>query len=73
MPNTEVKLQHAESSWGIAPCKGRTLPRESCFIRQALLLGQLNVNQTAVDDAFICRRLIGELSELAEGAPLEMV
>ena len=27
MPNTEVKLQHAESSWGIAPCEDRTLPR----------------------------------------------
>ena len=26
MPNTEVKLQHAESSWGIAPCEDRTLP-----------------------------------------------
>ena len=28
MPNTEVKLQHAESSWGIAPCEDRTLPRK---------------------------------------------
>ena len=28
MPNTEVKLQHAESSWGIAPCEDRTLPRD---------------------------------------------
>jgi hypothetical protein len=27
MSNTEVKLQHADSSWGIAPCKDRTLPR----------------------------------------------
>ena len=26
MPNTEVKLQHAESSWGIAPCEDRALP-----------------------------------------------
>ena len=25
--NTEVKLQHAKSSWGIAPCEDRTLPR----------------------------------------------
>ena len=23
--NTEVKLRNAESSWGIAPCEGRTL------------------------------------------------
>ncbi len=28
MPNTEVKLQHADSSWGIAPCEDRTLLRE---------------------------------------------
>ena len=28
MPNTEVKLQHAKSSWGIAPCEDRTLPRD---------------------------------------------
>ena len=28
MPNTEVKLQHAESSWGIAPCEDRASPRE---------------------------------------------
>ena len=27
MPNTEVKLCHADSSWGIAPCEGRSLPR----------------------------------------------
>ena len=26
MPNTEVKLQHAESSWGIAPCEDRASP-----------------------------------------------
>ena len=26
IPNTEVKLHSAESSWGIAPCEGRTLP-----------------------------------------------
>ena len=28
MPNTEVKLQRAESSWGIAPCEDRASPRE---------------------------------------------
>ena len=27
MPNTEVKLQRAESSWGIAPCEDRASPR----------------------------------------------
>ena len=26
MPNTEVKLQRAESSWGIAPCEDRASP-----------------------------------------------
>ena len=26
MSNTEVKLLNAKSSWGIAPCEGRTLP-----------------------------------------------
>ena len=26
MPNTEVKLLNADSSWGIAPCEGRKLP-----------------------------------------------
>ena len=28
MPNTEVKLQRAESSWGIAPCEDRASPRK---------------------------------------------
>ena len=28
MSNTEVKLLSAESSWGIDPCEGRTLPCE---------------------------------------------
>ena len=26
MPNTEVKLFSADGSWGISPCKSRTLP-----------------------------------------------
>lgn len=26
IPNTVVKLQRAESSWGTAPCEGRTSP-----------------------------------------------
>ena len=29
--NTEVKLLSADSSWGIAPCEGRTLPRFIIF------------------------------------------
>ena len=43
MPNTEVKLQHAESSWGIAPCEGRTLPHDYSGIAQ--LVEHLTVNQ----------------------------
>ena len=58
MPNTEVKLQHAESSWGIAPCEDRTLPRKHRLWHLVLLCQGLD---------------IGELSELAEGAALEML
>ena len=36
IPNTEVKLHSAESSWGIAPCEGRTLPCK--LLRQPLWL-----------------------------------
>ncbi len=43
MPNTEVKLQHADSSWGIAPCEDRTLPRDYSGIAQ--LVEHLTVNQ----------------------------
>jgi hypothetical protein len=43
MPNTEVKLLHAKSSWGIAPCEGRTLPRNYSGIAQ--LVEHLTVNQ----------------------------
>ncbi len=43
MPNTAVKLLHAESSWGIAPCQGRTLPRDYSGIAQ--LVEHLTVNQ----------------------------
>ena len=43
MSNTEVKLLNAESSWGIAPCEGRTLPCEYSGIAQ--LVEPLTVNQ----------------------------
>ncbi len=43
MPNTEVKLQHADSSWGIAPCEDRTLLRDYSGIAQ--LVEHLTVNQ----------------------------
>ena len=49
IPNTEVKLHSAESSWGIAPCEGRTLPCK--LLRQplwlAFFLGSLS---NGVDD-----------------------
>ena len=34
IPNTEVKLHSAESSWGIAPCEGRTLLYEKQEVRK---------------------------------------
>ena len=43
MSNTEVKLLNAESSWGIAPCEGRTLPCDYSGIAQ--LVEHLTVNQ----------------------------
>ena len=58
MPNTEVKLQHAKSSWGIAPCEDRTLPRD--------LIELWHLVRCQGSD-------FGELSELAEGAALEML
>ena len=49
MPNTEVKLQRAESSWGIAPCEDRALP---CTSKRTLAPG------------IVCQGSdIGELSE----------
>ena len=49
MPNTEVKLQRAESSWGIAPCEDRTLPRGYSGIAQ--LVEHLTVNQVVVSSS----------------------
>ena len=34
MSNTEVKLLNAKSSWGIAPCEGRTLLYEKQEVRK---------------------------------------
>ena len=49
MPNTEVKLQRAKSSWGIAPCEDRALP---CTSKRTLAPG------------IVCQGSdIGELSE----------
>ena len=44
MPNTEVKLLSADSSWGIAPCEDRTLPCNYSGIAQ--LVERLTVNQS---------------------------
>ena len=43
MSNTEVKLLNAKSSWGIAPCEGRTSPCDYSGIAQ--LVEHLTVNQ----------------------------
>ena len=61
MPNTEVKLQHAKSSWGIAPCKDRTLPRDYSGIAQ--LVEHLTVNQVVDGSSPPAGALDGELSE----------
>ena len=73
MPNTEVKLLHAKSSWGIAPCEGRTMPRDYSGIAQ--LVEHLTVNQVVDGSSPPAGVIIfnGELSELAEGASLEMM
>ena len=49
MSNTEVKLLSAESSWGIAPCEGRTLPCDYSDIAQ--LVERLTVNQDVVSSS----------------------
>ena len=60
MPNTEVKLQHAESSWGIAPCEDRTLPRGYSGIAQ--LVEHLTVNQVVVSSSLTAGVIIKESS-----------
>ena len=60
MPNTEVKLQHAKSSWGIAPCEDRTLPRDYSGIAQ--LVEHLTVNQVVVSSSLTAGVIIKESS-----------
>ena len=74
MPNTEVKLQHADSSWGIAPCEDRTLPRDYSGIAQ--LVEHLTVNQVVVSSSLtagVIEILIGisfaNLAQLVEHLP----
>ena len=64
IPNTEVKLHSAESSWGIAPCEGRTLPCGGL----AQLVEHLTVNQ-AVDGSSPPAGVLGwRVVREAEGA-----
>ncbi len=74
MSNTEVKLLSAESSWGIAPCEGRTLPCDYSDIAQ--LVERLTVNQD-VDGSSPPVGVIyskpWRVVRVAEGAALEML
>lgn len=57
MPNTEVKLQHAKSSWGIAPCEDRTLPR--CYGGLAQLGERLPYKQRVTGSSPVSSILLG--------------
>ena len=50
MPNTEVKLLHAESSWWETACEGRKLPR-FFYSGLAQLVEHLTVNQVVVSSS----------------------
>ena len=52
IPNTEVKLQHAESSWGIAPCEDRTLPRQLTVLSCTVFF--ITVYETFVPIRHLC-------------------
>lgn len=74
MSNTEVKLLNAKSSWGIAPCEGRTLPCDYSGIAQ--LVEHLTVNQVVVSSSLtagVIEILIGisfaNLAQLVEHLP----
>ena len=74
MSNTEVKLLSAESSWGIAPCEGRTLPCEYSDIAQ--LVERLTVNQDVDGSSPPVGVIYGSpwrVVRVAEGAALEML
>ena len=74
MSNTEVKLLSAESSWGIAPCEGRTLPYDYSDIAQ--LVERLTVNQDVDGSSPPVGVIYGKpwrVVRVAEGAALEML
>ncbi len=74
MSNTEVKLLSAESSWGIAPCEGRTLPCDYSDIAQ--LVERLTVNQDVGGSSPPVGVIYGKpwrVVRVAEGAALEML
>ena len=62
MPNTEVKLLHAESSWWETACEGRKLPR-FFYSGLAQLVEHLTVNQVVVSSSLTTGVFYGELSE----------
>ncbi len=74
MSNTEVKLLSVESSWGIAPCEGRTLPCDYSDIAQ--LVERLTVNQDVDGSSPPVGVIYGKpwrVVRVAEGAALEML
>ncbi len=70
IPNTEVKLSSADGSWDLVPVRvGR---RQAILFRSSSAVELSAVNRSVVGSIPTCGA-IGELSELAEGARLEIV
>ncbi len=71
IPNTEVKLSSADGSWGLAPVRvGR---RQAILFRSSSVVELSAVNRSVVGSSPTCGAIYGELSEMAEGARLEIV
>lgn len=70
MPNTEVKLLHAESSWWETACEGRKLPR-FFYSGLAQLVEHLTVNQVVVSSSLTTGVFLWRVVREAEGAWLE--
>ena len=70
IPNTEVKLSSADGSWDLVPVRvGRC---RAILFRSSSAVELSAVNRSVVGSIPTCGA-IGELSELAEGARLEIV
>ncbi len=70
IPNTEVKLSSADGSWDLVPVRvGRC---QAILFRSSSAVELSAVNRSVVGSIPTCGA-IGELSELAEGARLEIV